>query len=271
MKMYSSVKIVFIHFLIMRSLLASFEPGRLPPYYLALGGSGIAGQSGIFFNINPALLALDSKTELCLQYRNFYNISQLNEFGLSFRGRIKGLPFGLFVSQFGDQNYREQQFSLHISGRFFEKFSFGLAIQNYFLQIKKYGNYNAVGLTLGIHVKVLPWLNVASVAGNINEPALSAKKGDIPIYFINGISLKPLPKAQITLDLFKDERFDFDYRIGLTYALNSMFSLMVGFRQQAQTFASGLIFKRKVVSICYALEYHARLGVSNAISVGYFL
>jgi len=59
--------IVFLLFLLHQAVRASFEPGRLPPAYLALGSSGIASTQAPFFNVNPALLAFGSQSELNLQ------------------------------------------------------------------------------------------------------------------------------------------------------------------------------------------------------------
>ncbi len=261
--------IVFV-LLTLGSVCGSFEPGRLPPAYLALGSSGVASERARFFSNNPALVALVEQNELSLQYRNFYNIAQLNEFGLSFLGQVKHWPFGLFVRQFGDQNYREQQLAVVLGRTFFKTLALGVAIQSYFLQIKNYGNYQAFGLTLGMQLRLFKWLNLASVVGNINQPKLGPYRGDIPVWFVNGLYLKLLPALHVTFDLFKDERFDFDYRTGVRVKLSRPFTLLFGFRQQVHSFSAGFIFKRKVVSVCYALEYHLNLGVSNAISVGYY-
>ena len=250
--------------------LASFETGRMPPAFLALGSSGIARTQAIFFNNNPALLVFGSQNEINLQYRNFYNITQLNEFALSFNAHVKGVPLGLFVSQFGDRNYKEHQLSLALAYSFYKRLAVGILFHNYFLQIRNYRHYRSFGLTVAVHLQVFSWLNLASAFVNLNEPSLSAQKGDIPVYLINGLELKLFPRASLNLDLVKDDRYDFDYRAGFAYQLNKMFSILTGFRQQVHTFSFGLLFKRKVVSICYALEYHPHIGVSNALSVAYF-
>ncbi len=263
------LNIVFLLIFLHQGVRASFEPGRLPPAYLALGSSGIASTQAPFFNINPALLAFGSPSELNLQYRNFYNISQLNEFGLSFNTRIKGLPFGLFVSQFGDKNYKEQQAALAVSFTIYERLNIGFLFRNYFLQIKNYGQYYSYGLTAALHLRILSWLNLASVFGNFNEPKLTNQSKDIPVYFIQGIQIEVFPGAQLTLDLFKDERYEFDYRAGLSYQLNKMFKVLAGFRQQIHSFSFGIIFTRKFVTLSYALEIHPNLGASNAVAVGY--
>jgi len=263
-------KIVLWISLVNPTVRASFEPGRLSPTYLALGSSGVASTYAHFFDINPALLSFSSKSELSLQYRNFYNISQLNEFGLSFNTRLRRFPMGIFVSQFGDKNYKEQQAALAFSFTFYKRLSIGFLFQNYFLQIKNYGQYYSFGLTASLHLRILSWLNLASVFGNFNEPKLTKQSKDIPVYFIQGIQIEVFPGARLSLDLFKDERYDFDYRAGFSYQLNKMFNVLAGFRQQIHSFSFGIVFKRKFVTISYALEIHPNLGASNAIAVGYY-
>ncbi len=262
-------KMILFLLLLSQTIRASFEPGRLPPAYLALGSSGIASTRTQLFNINPALAASGSQNELFLQYRNFYNISQLNEFGLSLTSHLKGLPIGLFISQFGEKNYREQQAALVLALTFYQRLSVGFLFHNYFLQIKNYGSYYSYGLTAAFHLRIFPWLNMAAVFGNFNEPKLSGQRKDIPVYFVHGLQLQLMPGAELTFDLFKQDGFDFDYRAGLSYQFNQMFTLLAGFRQQVHTFSFGIIFKRKFVSISYALEVHPQLGASNAIAVGY--
>ncbi len=250
---------------------ASFEPGRLPPAFIGLGSSGIASNQSLFFPNNPALIVFCSRPAFNLQYRNFYSIPQLNEFALSFQKKLKFLPVGMFISQFGDKRYQESQLSLSLAHTLFKRLSLGLQLHSYYLHIKNYGNYQAFGLSLGLHLKVSSFLSIAGVFGNFNEPKFKNNYGKLPVYFTSGLAFQLLPQAQLSLDIFKDELFDFDYRIGLKYQLFKMISFLFGFRQQVHTFSTGIIFKRKIFSFCYALEYHPSLGVSNAVSVAYFL
>ncbi len=251
---------------------ASFEPGRKPCSYLARGSSGIASaglSSG--FLVNPALLALTNQNELNLFYRNYYSIPQFNEIALSLNFRFFKIPTGLSISQFGNNNYKEQELFFSSAMKLSDNFSIGFAAQLYLLQIKKYGNYSSFGTIIASHLNLLPWLSLATVVGNLNEPEMKGHKGDIPVYFISGVQIKPLNQLELTFDIFKDSRFNFDFRYGLSYKLASSVQFLLGFREQVHTFSIGLEIRKKIIRLNYAFEYHPELGVSNSFGVAYVL
>lgn len=248
----------------------AFEPGKKPCAYLARGSSGIAVEgmeSG--FMINPSLLALKGESHISLFYRNYYGLPQLNEIAMAFKWNVFHLPFGFFVSQFGDKNYHEQELYFATSWSPFENFSLGISVSLYFLRIKNYGQSVAFGNKLAFRYKLLPHLNFATTIGNLNEPKLNHKRGEIPVYFISGFEFLPIKSISISFDIFKDNRFDFDFRYGLGYQLNSYFEFLVGFRQQVHTFTSGIQIKKAMFHVNYAFEIHPDLGFSNAFEVAY--
>ncbi len=253
-----------------RKAAASFEPGKWPCAFLARGSSGIA-VSGLEngFVINPALLTDSSANSLSVFYRNYYGLSDLNDFNLTLQWRFFRMPMGGAFGQFGDKNYREQTLIWAMAWSITKHFSLGLALQVFWLNIKHYGQATALGSLLAVHYKISSQLSLATVAGNLNEPRLNGRADAIPVYFDTGLQWKPLQRLSFSLDIFKDDRFDFDFRYGLGYHFVPSIELLAGFRQQTHTFTAGLQIRKMMIHFGYALEWHPELGVSNAIEVTY--
>ncbi len=249
---------------------ASFEPGKWPCAFLARGSSGIAVshlQNG--FVVNPALLTGMRSNSLGVFYRNYYAISDLNDFNLTVRFRLFNVPLGFSFGQFGDKRYREQTAVWAAGWPLGDKLSFGAAVQIFLLNIKRYGRSVAVGSLVALRYKISAKWRVAAVAGNLNEPRLNGRTGDIPVYFSTGLEFKPHKRFSLSWDIFKDERFPFDFRYGLGYLLFPSIEVLVGFRQQVHTFTAGIQIRKTMIRFAYALEVHPDLGVSNAIEVNY--
>ncbi len=249
---------------------AAFEPGRLPCVYLANGSAGIATDTdGTYFLVNPAVLAFVNVRQVALHYRNFYGLPQINAAAISFNAQVYKIPVGFAICQYGEKRYREQQVSFSAAFAINKDLVVGVSGRWYYLAISKYGHYNAAGIVLGCQWQTFPWLRLAAVTGNINEPHLTSHSDDIPVYFISGMQIRPVEHVWLFVDLFKDNRFAFDYRFGVNYELTRAIAIHLGMRQQENIFSFGLGFRKKIIAINFALEYHPQLGLSNAISVGY--
>lgn len=180
-----------------------------------------------------------------------------------------GLPLGFFISQFGTSNYKEQEIRLSSAWHFSPTFAMGGSVNLYFLHIKNYGNQFTVGTTVSLFYRLLPYLNFASVVGNLNEPKLSNERGAIPLYFTMGFEIIPSSAISVSVDIFKDNQFDFAFRYGLRYTINRLLKFFVGFRQQVHTFASGIQLNCNFFHFNYSFEFHPELGMSNAFEVTY--
>ena len=249
---------------------ASFEPGKWPAAYLARGSSGIAVtglENG--FIVNPALLPWQEGNNISLFYRNYYSLSNLNDFSLAARFRIFEIPLGISFDQFGDRNYHEQTLSFNAAWTFAKNLSFGAAVRLFLLNVRHYRQTSAFGGSLGLHYRFSKKIAVAAVAGNLNEPRLYGRQGNIPVYFSTGLEVEPVKKLSLSFDIFKDNRFDFDFRFGVGYQMFSSIKLLLGFQQQIHAFTAGIQIRKTMVHFGYALEMHPDLGISNAIEVGY--
>ncbi len=261
---------IFVLLTVLRLLHASFEPGKWPAAFLARGSSGIAVmglENG--FIVNPALLVGQKSNNISLFYRNYYSLSDLNDFSIAARFRIFKIPLGVSFNQFGDRNYHEQTLSFNAAWTFVKNFSFGADVRLFLLNVRHYGQASAFGGSLGLHYRLSKKIAIAAIAGNLNEPRLNGRGGNIPVYFSTGLEVKPVNKLSLSFDIFKDNRFDFDFRYGLGYQVFSSIELLLGFRQQIHAFTAGIQIRKMMVHFGYALEMHPDLGISNAIEVGY--
>ena len=107
------------------------------------------------------------------------------------------------------------------------------------------------------------------MVSNLNEPRLGKAKERIPLYFVIGFSIKPTEQAEISLDIVKDQNYDFDYRFGIQYYLQKWLTFIIGFRDAVNNYTAGFSIVKKNLNLGYAFIYDPNLGGSNTINIGY--
>jgi len=117
--------------------------------------------------------------------------------------------------------------------------------------------------------KLTNFLSTGFVLSNLNEPRLGQAKERIPLYLAIGFSAMPINQAEISIDVVKDQNFDFDYRFGIQYYLQHWLTFMTGFQDGVNNFTTGFSLIKSGLNLGYAFIYHPNLGGSNTISIGY--
>jgi hypothetical protein len=262
--------IVLLLFLFSTSCFASFEFKGYGSTYTAGGSAGIASfqnEFGIF--LNPAKLTRATGLQVNLFYRNYYGISDLNQITLGSQFLINKLPFGFGISRYGSKIYSETEIRLGTGINIFEAIHFGISLNTYHLEIQNYGSTIGVGFDISALYSITPNLTSAFVISNANEPKLGKISERIPAYFALGVSYKIFADTEICFDVVKDAEFDFDYRFGINYSFKNWLTLILGYRDQVNSFSTGFNLGKNQLTLGYAFVYHPLLGGSNSISMGY--
>ncbi len=263
------IAIILIIYLSVPSF-AAFENKGGGSGYIGAGSSGIASNETAFAVIlNPAKLAYVRNPEIYLYYRNFYLIQGLDQISLAANLRFGKIPFGFSVERFGNTLYSEYTLSAAGAFEIIDSLSVGCKINFYHLQIKNYSSASSYSISLSAIYKVNKFFRAGFIYENITESVIGAARQKLPVNMALAFSFNPLPQIELNFDIFKDNRFDFEYRAGLYYSLNNWFKLMAGFRSLVNSYSGGIELKKYGFDFIYALVWHASLGVSNTLSVGY--
>jgi hypothetical protein len=249
---------------------AAFESKGSGGVYLGAGSSGIASEETAFsVVINPAKLIFARHSEIALYYRNFYLVKGLDQISMAGNFQIAEIPIGFSVDRFGNDLYSEYTISAAAAFEIIDSLAVGCKMDYYHLQIKNYNSASSYGVSLSAFYRVNKIFRTGFVYENITESTIGKSSEKLPVNLALAFSFNPIRSMELNFDIFKDNRFDFDYRAGLYYALNNWFKLMCGFRSLVNSYSAGMQIRKYRFDFVYAFSWHSELGVSNSLSVGY--
>lgn len=250
--------------------LGSFEKIGTGASSIGLSLSGIASQDNYFTIFsNPAALSSDAKLEAF--YRNHYGIKDFDQIALSATFSLNDNPVGLGIQSNGNNLYSETEIIIGSSFRFSNMAMAGISFSLYHLEIKNYGQDAALGIHLAFIYQINNALRVAAVAANINEPVIGQKEHAIPVSGSLGFAYIPIEKTEILLDIYKEDLYNFEYRIGTRIEILENLNLLSGFQDAINSFSAGLEYINNGYGIFYSVDIHPVLNASHAIGLNYEL
>lgn len=267
-KLFKTFFLVLILFT--SALQAAFEPKGIGVAYLAAGGTGRAADLQPFaVYFNPALLTQVQNNDVNLFYKNYYQLEDLNLVALEARFLPFGIPVGIGVSRYGNALYQEADVRLGSAMRFLDLVDLGFSLNLYSVYLKDAGNSASAGFSVAATWVMYRNVSAAVVMDNLNEPSLSNSGEKIPLQMAAGLRWKVIPEMDLLMDLIKEEDFDFDFRAGINYKLESWFILYAGFRSLTPVYSAGFSTAIGAFRLGYAFEYHVQLSGSHSIGAGY--
>jgi hypothetical protein len=234
---------------------------------LAMGKACVAIQDlpyAIFFN--PANLPGD-QFQLALDYQNYYGIKDLNQVDLVVNIPLGLVPFSFGFSSFGNTLYREMQLTTAGLFRMASKFSLGLSLQYYFCSIKNYGSQATWGFNLGLAYTLIDNLKIGSQITNLNQPTISRTREKLPQTFSVGMNYTATRLLSLNFELFRDSRYEQEYRFGADYQISSLFHIRAGIIDRVNNFSGGCALQIGTFIFEYALVSHQTLGASHITSL----
>ena len=124
-------------------------------------------------------------------------------------------------------------------------------------------------VSLSAIYKVTKSFRTGFIYENITENTIGSAAEKLPMNLALAFSFNPISQIELNFDIFKDNRFDFEYRAGVYYSFNNWLKIMTGFRSVVNSYSGGIQLKKSNFSIIYAISYHSLLGISNTLSMGY--
>lgn len=260
---------LFVVLIFNTTVVAAFERKAGGSLSMGAGCSGLASADSTFcVTTNPAKSALLHSARVDFLFRNYYQIGGLHQIIADGVFKIYDFPLGIGLSRYGNKLYSETEIRLAFARKITASFYLGASINSYWLSVEKYGQASCFGLTLAGLYHLLPGVSAAFLLENLNEPEIGRAKEKLPLNMTWGLSYTPFNALELNLDLVKDNRFDFEWRLGLRYKVNRWLGLSAGFREQVNTFSAGFFIARRGLIFSYALEYHQTLGNTHSVGFG---
>jgi len=170
---------------------------------------------------------------------------------------------GFGISNFGTNDYRENEILLGYSGR-----GLGVSVRAMGLWINGYGSDFAIGLDLGTRFQVTPSTNFILALSNINFPRISGE--ELPKRVMGGFVIKPSPDYRINVLLYKEAWYPMEVRVSNEIELSNLLTLMVGIKTYPASFSFGGCFSPGGFDILYNARTHPTLGFTHIMGVNYF-
>lgn len=242
-----------------------------PARAVALGGATTALVDDLGAHANPATPATFAARAILFFAQEGYGLAELRQAGLH---GVQPIGFGTIaggVSAFGFDDYQElygsvgwaRGFTLGTSRQLYA----GAGLRYYRTRIASYGDAQALGLSFGVLVPVLPTLHFGAQLINANGPALAP---DAPLAQVLavGLSYRATERARVLVDLFKDVDFPLSVRGGLEVYPVSHLALRAGAATEPTRFTAGAGLRLGRIRADLAADRHLDLGWTPAVALG---
>jgi hypothetical protein len=221
---------------------------------------------------NPSLLALYANNRICINYFNRYGLQELGAFNGSvyFPNRI--LSFGINVSTFGYDAYRESQFRLLLAKQLNKQWALGVGFQYAFLQTElfedKTGQLSTdIGLTFAPVDKLLIGLLIMNLPSvQLGDKSIEIK--DFKTYLIQiGITWEVINTVFIVCTVENNDEQAVAGAVGIEYQPFKDFSIRTGIKGNPLLPSLGIGYCFPPFSVDVAIVYHPVLGISSGIGL----
>lgn len=237
---------------------------------LAMGGTyvALANTADAIF-LNPGGLARVSGAELSLFYQKPFGLENVNFASLAATFPLFGQRFSAGITNLGNAIYTEQTFTLGFSHDFQERVFFGLALNYQMLKIDDYGSTGTPGIDIGFVVPLTDRLNWGFYTRNLNRPSISESEEEIAQTMVSGISFAPANDFIVNFEVYKEVRFDEEFRFGAEYTIFDKLALRTGIANHPDRFSAGFGLLTNPVRMDYAFFTHNDLGATHQVSLSF--
>ena len=247
---------------------AAFENTGAGAEPLALGNAMVAFRSNPYaIYYNPAHITLAQQPLIGFCYRTFFGLSSPRQMNLLINHRIDRFPFSVSLNQLGDKNYQETQLQLGTSFTFRDKISMGLSLSLYYLNIHDYSSSITCGINLGFYYPLNDQFALGVLISNLNQPKFSTLEEKLPQVYALGFCYCPQEKMTFCFELFRDVKYEQDYRAGVLMQIKPGFSVKLGLEDKSNTYSLGLGLTIGKIRFDFAALLHNILGLSNVTSI----
>jgi len=261
-----NISVLFLFLLFAAGISAQQNPGAKS---ISLANADIALSSDAFsLFTNPSGLAQINWIEGGV----FYSPSPFGVKELSNAFFAASIPteygsFGLGVTTYGFELYKENKFVLSYANRYAKNFFYGVSLSLNHLSIKNYGEDNALVFSFGALYYISSGLRFAFAAENLNKASWGKEKNQIPTAYLSGVSYDVLSNVSLNVAVESEVGFNPSIQCGINYDLNEYFSIRSGFANEPAKYSAGFGVNYSQFEIDYAIFTHQELGLTHQFSV----
>lgn len=224
---------------------------------------------------NQAGLAFLQGTEMNLSYENRFLVPNLSAMNFAIAKNFKNIgSFGINIKKFGISEYSELLLGISYARKLSQKTGLGLQINAYNLNIKNYGNKNAISFEIGIIHDLNSSLTLGFHVSN-PFPIKYNESTNIPTIIALGVKYKISNSTSLFTEVEKQLGYDFFIKMAIEYSPFINFSFYLGSKNNLNDFADySMGFKYNPYSkfsIIVATNYNLTLGLSPSIGITYSL
>ncbi len=215
--------------------------------------------------LNPGGLSQIDGIEVAFFYQKPFGLADVNYGTVALTMPVAGFRAGLGLLSLGNSLYSDQMISAVFSHHYLNKLYYGVAMSYWRTHIQSYGTAGALTFDLGMLFSVQPELRFGFMAQNINR----AKRGSEtrPQTLSAGIAVLPFDKLLLSLDVYKDVRFDAEIRFGVEVKPWQILALRAGVANKPDRFSAGFGLVVGRFKVDYAFVTHNDLGLTHQTSL----
>ncbi len=221
---------------------------------------------------NQAGLARLEKISVGVYYESKFFLPDLGFRCGAFALPVKKLGvFGLYFSDYGSSNYKEQKAGVSFAKTFGNLVSFGMQIDYLNTSIgEDYGSQSAVAAEAGVIVSLTNKLDLGAHIYNPTRAKLSEYNDErSPTIMRMGLGYKFSTKIKVAAEAEKDVNAKNIFKMGLEYDIVKMFSLRLGISSDPSLVNFGFGINVKGLRIDAAASMHQELGYTPKVSLQY--
>jgi len=267
------IKAVISALILLISLQLSAQLGTTPilgAKSLSMGNTGAAasGIQSIYFG-QAGLSTIDEfAVEISTEQRFTLSDLTLASAALAFKAKNLGV-LGLFISNYGLKEYREQKFGLSFSKQLAKSVAVGAQWSYNTIRIDEYGSTSFIGIDLGI----IGYLNdKISIAAHISNPVTSVittEESTTQIFNV-GMKYNLSEKVSMLSDFRVISGYSNSFHFGLDYNIVKPLNFRIGVDTGGSSVHFGLSYNLNPKSAVQAgFTNHQYLGVTPALSLSY--
>ncbi len=233
----------------------------------SLAGAGVGSRwSYISGSNNPAVIS--GAEAVKLSYRNVYGLKELRFIALSIKSMLPSLPFSLNVYNFGNDKYRESWASLNFSGRISRTLTLGIKISGYCIFIKNFSPANLFSMGAGGMWAPLDNFSVGVSVCNVAMFSPTETAQDyLATNYSTGIAYNPSTDITIFVDVYQEEDFNPEIRVGTQLKIQDNLTLRTGFSDNPSIFSGGFDLTFSHYRMGYAFQNHPQLGFDHQAGI----
>lgn len=237
---------------------------------LSMGNTGAAssGIQSIYFG-QAGLTDID-KMSIQLSTEQRFTLSDLSvaSAAVAFRPGDIGV-LGIFISNYGLEEYREQKFGLSYGTHISENISVGAQWSLNTIRIREYGSTSYLGIDIGARTKLTEQLYAGLHISNPFKSTITDDESTIRIINL-GLHYKISEKVELLSDYRILSDIGNSFHFGLDYKMIDALNFRVGIDTGISSFHFGIAYNLNNESAIEAgFSNHQYLGITPALSLSY--